>query len=189
MVSDMTDPAEPGTDPILSGEHPVRRILSLSRLLILLSVLGSFIASATLMVYGALRSVGIIVELLSHISDSLLTDEQYGKDLIAQTIALIDMFLLGTVLFIVAAGLYQLFVDSRTALPGWLRIRSLDDLKSLLTGVIIVALLVTFLGSAVSWKSGTDILYFGVAVAAVVVAANISMRSFGEHSSRPDQGH
>lgn len=188
-MSDVPDQTEPTTTEGPTSEHPVRRLLGLSRMLILLSVLGSFIASATLMVYGALRSVGIVVELLSHYSESLLTDEQYGKDLIAETIALIDMFLLGTVLFIVAAGLYQLFVDSRTALPDWLRIRSLDDLKSLLTGVIIVALLVTFLGSAVSWKDGTDILYFGVAVAAVVLAANISMRNFGGHSSKSDQSH
>jgi uncharacterized membrane protein YqhA len=187
MTPDMTDEPEPsGTrlDPML--DHPVRRLLGWSRLLILLAVVGSFIASATLMIYGALRSIGIIWELIGHYDDALLTTDEYGKNLIAETIALIDMFLLGTVLFIVAAGLYQLFVDERTALPGWLRIRSLDDLKSLLTGVIIVALLVTFLGSAVSWKAGTDILYFGLAVAAVVLAANISMRSFGQHHAASD---
>jgi uncharacterized membrane protein YqhA len=185
----MSEPRESNATPIEALiDNPVRRMLGWSRLLVLLAVLGSFIASATLMVYGVLRSVGIIAELLSHWNEAFLTTDAYGKTLIAETIALIDMFLLGTVLFIVAAGLYQLFIDARTALPGWLRIRTLDDLKSLLTGVIIVALLVTFLGSAVSWKVGTDILYFGLAVAAVVLAANISMRSFGQHSDRPD-GH
>jgi uncharacterized membrane protein YqhA len=95
------------------------------------------------------------------------------------------MFLLGTVLFIVAAGLYQLFVDVRVPLPSWLRITSLDDLKSLVTGVIIVALLVAFLGSAVSWVKGdgTEIIGLGLAVAAVVIAANISMRTFARHGS------
>lgn len=183
-MTDERERADP-FDPMV--DHPIRRLLGWSRLLVLLAVVGSFIASATLMIYGSLRSLGIIWELLGHAGDALLTKEEYGKTLIAETIALIDMFLLGTVLFIVAAGLYQLFVDSRTALPGWLRIRSLDDLKSLLTGVIIVALLVTFLGSAVSWKVGTDILYFGLAVAAVVLAANVSMRSFGQHTTPHDR--
>ena len=111
--------------------------------------------------------------------------EEYGKHLIAETIALIDMFLLGTVLFIVAAGLYQLFVDVRVPLPSWLRITSLDDLKSLVTGVIIVALLVAFLGSAVSWVQGDgwEIIGLGLSVAAVVIAANISMRTFARHGS------
>jgi uncharacterized membrane protein YqhA len=185
MTTEPQHPLHGGPD-----EHPVRRLLGLSRFLILLAVVGSFLASATLMVYGALRSVGIIFDLLGHVGDSLLTEDKYGKILIAEAIALIDMFLLGTVLFIVAAGLYQLFIDAQTPLPGWLRIKSLDDLKSLLTGVIIVALLVAFLGSAVSWTlvQSTDILWFGLAIAAVVFTANIAMQTFGRHRSAPDDG-
>src|SRR5262245_9855230 len=99
-----TDAPTPRPDAPDDDPNPVRRLLGMSRLLILLAVVGSFLASATLMVYGALRSVGIIVDLLSHVGDSLLTEESYGKHLIAEAIALIDMFLLGTVLFIVAAG-------------------------------------------------------------------------------------
>lgn len=167
-------------------DHPVRRLLGWSRLLVLLAVVGSFIASATLMVYGVLRSIGIIVDLLDHIGDDLVTSETHGKELIAHAISIVDMFLMGTVLFIVAAGLYQLFIDPRTALPAWLRIRSLNDLKTLLTGVIIVALLVTFLGAAVGWSAGSDIVFLGLAVAAVVVAANISLRIFGEHAQPHD---
>ena len=179
-----TDTVHPRSEP--ESDHPVRRLLGWSRLLVLLAVVGSFIASATLMVYGVMRSVGIIVDLLDHVGDDLVTSEQHGKELIAHAIAIVDMFLMGTVLFIVAAGLYQLFIDPRTALPEWLRIRSLNDLKTLLTGVIIVALLVTFLGSAVGWSAGSDIVYLGLAVAAVVVAANISLRIFGEHARPHD---
>ncbi len=170
------------------GEHPVRRLLGWSRLLVLLAVVGSFISSATLMVFGVLRALGVIINLISRAGDGLLTEEKYGKELMAQSIAIVDMFLMGTVMFIVAAGLYQLFIDSRTSLPGWLRIRSLDDLKSLLTGVIIVALLVTFLGSAVAWDTGVDILALGLAIGAVVLAANLSLRIFGGHASAHD-GH
>jgi uncharacterized membrane protein YqhA len=74
-------------------------------MLVLFAVVGSFISSATLMVYGrrAARS-GIIITLLQHTGDQLLTYDKYGKELIAQSIALVDMFLMGTVLFIVAAG-------------------------------------------------------------------------------------
>lgn len=182
--------SEPPAAPVPSEppiENPVRRLLGWSRLLVILAVIGSFIASATLMVYGVMRSVGIIVDLASHVGDDLATSERHGKELIAYAIAIVDMFLMGTVLFIVAAGLYQLFIDSRTALPAWLRIRSLDDLKSLLTGVIIVALLVSFLGSAVAWETGTDIIFLGLAIAAVVVAANISLRIFGEHAGSHDR--
>lgn len=180
-------PSAPGAAPDPEALHPVQRLLGWSRLLVLLAVVGSFIASATLMIYGVVRAIGIIINLTSHVGDDLATSEKYGKELIAQTIAIVDMFLMGTVLFIVAAGMYQLFIDPRTALPAWLRIRSLDDLKGLLTGVIVVALLVTFLGSAVSWTAGTDIIALGLAIAAVVVAANMSMRIFARHGSAHDR--
>ncbi|MFN8517793.1 MAG: YqhA family protein [Chloroflexota bacterium] len=180
--TDASPPDGVGTVAGAVDQHPVRRLLGWSRLLILLAVVGSFISSATLMVFGVLRSLGVIASLLDHTGDGLLTSEKYGKELMAQSIAIVDMFLMGTVMFIVAAGLYQLFVDPRTSLPGWLRIRSLDDLKSLLTGVIIVALLVTFLGSAVGWSSGADILALGIAIATVVAAANLSLRIFGGHA-------
>lgn len=183
-MSPIADPTDTGTDP--GADHPIRRLLGWSRLLVILAVVGSFIASATLMVYGVVRSLGIIIDLGGHLFEDLATSEKVGKELIASTISIVDMFLMGTVLFIVAAGLYQLFIDPRTSLPDWLRISSLDDLKSLLTGVIIVALLVTFLGSAVSWTSGTDIIALGLAVAAVVIAANMSMRIFGQHGTRHD---
>jgi uncharacterized membrane protein YqhA len=187
-MSDPDDSTRVLADPRVPDpeEHPVRRLLGWSRLLVLLAVVGSFIASATLMVYGVMRSVGIIVDLMGHVGDDLVTSERHGKELIAHAISIVDMFLMGTVLFIVAAGMYQLFIDPRTSLPGWLRISSLDDLKSLLTGVIIVALLVTFLGSAVEWtnESSPNIIALGLSVAAVVIAANMSMRIFGSHASR-----
>ncbi len=93
-----------------------------------------------------------------------------AKSLIADTVAIIDIFLIGTVLFVISAGLYQLFVHHDISLPGWLRIESLDDLKDNLTEVIVVAILVAFLGQAVEWTSDVNILAFGVAVAAVIVA-------------------
>jgi uncharacterized membrane protein YqhA len=188
MTDDMPDPTRPPTTA--TSQHPVQRLLGTSRYLILLAVVGSFVASATLMVYGVLRAVGIIVGMLEHVGQGLVIDDVYGKGLIADSIALIDMFLLGTVLFIVAAGLYQLFINVDVPLPGWLRIRSLDDLKLLLTGVIVVALLVAFLGSAVSWQTedGTAIIALGLSIAAVVIAANMSMRIFASHD-RSDGGH
>ena len=93
-----------------------------------------------------------------------------AKSLIADTVSIIDIFLIGTVLFVISAGLYQLFVHQGISLPGWLKIESLDDLKDNLTEVIIVAILVAFLGQAVEWTGDISILAFGLAVGAVIIA-------------------
>ena len=82
---------------------------------------------------------------------------------------MIDIFLLGVVLYITAAGLYKLFIGSIT-LPEWLEVDSLDALKQQLIRVVIVLLAVTFLGHLVRLHSGLDVLYSGVAVALVIAA-------------------
>jgi uncharacterized membrane protein YqhA len=147
----------------------IRDILGTSRFLIILAVLGTFAASATLQVFGLLRVIAVILDL---IRAGVVTSEA-AKSLIADTVAIIDIFLIGTVLFVISAGLYQLFVQRGISLPDWLRIESLDDLKDNLTEVIIVAILVAFLGQAVEWTGDIAILAFGLAVGAVIIAVAV----------------
>ena len=151
----------------------IREILGTSRFLIILAVLGTFVASATLQVFGLLRVGAVIVDLVrvGDVSGAAI------KGLIADTVAIIDVFLIGTVLFVISAGLYQLFVSADLPLPGWLKIELLDDLKNNLTEVIIVALLVAFLGQAVEWTGDFAILALGLAVAAVIVAVALLTRA------------
>ena len=144
----------------------IRDILGTSRFLIILAVLGTFASSATLQVFGLLRVIAVVLDLIRARDLSSAA----AKSLIADTVSIIDIFLIGTVLFVISAGLYQLFVHKEIALPGWLRIESLDDLKDNLTEVIIVAILVAFLGQAVEWTGDISILAFGLAVGAVIVA-------------------
>lgn len=147
----------------------VRDILGTSRFLIILAVLGTFLASATMQVFGLIRVIAVIAELI-RVGD---VSSAASKSLIADTVAIIDIFLIGTVLFVISAGLYQLFVQHDVPLPGWLKIDTLDDLKNNLTEVIIVALLVAFLGQAVEWTGGFEILGLGLAVAAVVLGVGV----------------
>ncbi len=48
------------------------------------------------------------------------------------------------------------------------KIETLDDLKSKLVGATIIVLAVYFLGRAVVWETGSDILYLGGAVGVVI---------------------
>jgi uncharacterized membrane protein YqhA len=148
------------------------RILGTSRFLITLAVLGSFITAAALMVVGLDQSLALV----RHAWDSRPIDHEIAKELIVEAISVIDIFLLGTVLYIISAGLYQLFVDHELRLPRWLTIHSLDDLKARLTGVIVVGLLVAFLGYVIEWKGGLDLLAPGIAISAIVIAAGVYFR-------------
>jgi len=66
-------------------------------------------------------------------------------------------------------GLYELFIG-KLRLPAWLIVTSLDDLKAKLISVVVVVLGVTFLGQVADWDGKTNLLPFGVAIGAVILA-------------------
>lgn len=144
----------------------LRRLLNASRYLVLIAVLGSLAAAAALFVYGIAETIAVIVETAAKAEVS----SKGAKALALTFIEIVDLFLLGTVLLMIALGLYELFIDDQLKLPEWLHIRTFDDLKNKLVGVVLVVLAVIFLGHVVAWDGSKDLLGFGVAVAAVIAA-------------------
>src|SRR5689334_15708447 len=138
----------------------VRRLLASSRFFIIVAVIGSFVASATALVYGGVTTALIVLRTARERDFS----DDGAKLLSVELVTMIDLFLLGTVLYIFSVGLYELFIDQGLPMPAWLRITTLDDLKERLLGVVAVLLAVTFLGSAVTWKGGMDILWLGLSI-------------------------
>ena len=144
----------------------VRRAFASSRFFIAIAVLGTLFAAVALLVYGALAVVEIVWDTIA----AGAVSASGAKELAVDFIELIDVFLLGTVLYIVALGLYELFVDPALPVPPWLRVDSLDDLKAKLIQVVVVLLGVSFLGSVVKWNGDEAILELGAAVALVIAA-------------------
>jgi uncharacterized membrane protein YqhA len=53
------------------------------------------------------------------------------------------------------------------ALPEWLTLRSLHDLRGQLNSVIVLVMTVAFLEHLVGWQDPQGTLFFGIAVAVV----------------------
>jgi len=150
----------------------LHRILARSRYLMLIAVFGSFAASVTLLIYGALETVITI----DHTATVPVSSEN-SKQLILSCIEVVDLFLLATVFYITALGLYELFIDDRIKVPIWLKIHTIDDLKTKLTSVIVVVLSVLFLSEVVRWNGGTNILPLGAGIASVIAAQTYFLSS------------
>lgn len=144
----------------------MQRVLTASRYLILIAVVGSFAAATTILLYGGLEVIELIVETLQTADVS----SKGAKTLALAFIEMVDLFLLGTVFYIIALGLYELFIDDLPTLPKWLVIRNLDDLKDKLIAVIIVMMGVLFLGQVITWDGERNLLNLGGAIALVIVA-------------------
>ncbi len=80
-------------------------------------------------------------------------------------------------------GLYELFIDSHLPLPEWLIVRSLEDLKEKLLGVVVVVLAIFFLGRVIEAENAIDLLYLGVGIAAVIASLAYFAKSVLLHRS------
>jgi uncharacterized membrane protein YqhA len=147
----------------------VRNIFAASRFIIGLAVLGSFVGSAILLVVATASLFSIAWNEIVNFEPDNLGGRHIDR-LAVELIEIIDIILLGTVLSIVALGLYQLFIDHNLALPRWLKVNDLTDLKRDLIGVVVVLLGVSFLGEIVNWDGESDMLPFGAAIALVIAA-------------------
>lgn len=134
------------------------------RIVMLVPVIALMIAAVALIVYGALETRHFLLALFD-------PAHAVGRDqAILLAIEIVDLFLLATVVQVVSLGLYQLYFRQDLDLPKWLKIDDLEDLKSKLVSVTITVLAVYFLGNAVVWEGGADVLYLGGGVAVVIVA-------------------
>ena len=149
----------------------ISKLLSKSRYLVGLAVLGSFAGMVTLLFQGIGEVYHLVLLVLG-----VPGTEAIGEKLTFSFIEILDTFLLATVCYIMALGLYELFVDDRLELPSWLSIRNLDDLKNKLTSVIIVLMSVIFLGHVVSWDGERDLLRIGAPIALVIAALTWFLR-------------
>jgi len=102
---------------------------------------------------------------------------------IVYLISSIDEFLLGIILIIIALGVYELFIskidfidEGRSLYPKWLTFHSLEELKAVLTKVIIIILMVYFFKSVVMMEFNTPlgILYLAIGIILIAFANYIS---------------
>jgi uncharacterized membrane protein YqhA len=180
----VVDTAAPISPP--AGEtSAILRVLAWTRYILLVPVLGSFLASVTLLLYGGAAAIGIIYELVMSLRHGGLD----SKALSVEFVQVIDEFLLGTVFYIIAVGFYQLFISRDLRLPSWLETRSLDDLKDKMVRIVIVLLGIIFLQQVVRWDGQRELLGFGLSIALVILALSLILWLHQREAPTPANRH
>lgn len=162
--------------------------LELTRYLALIGVLASALLAGLLFCVSLIRAVILI----GSVPSAILSDKG-AKALAVTSVELADMTLLAAALFLVAVGLFEIFIAD-IPLPAQLTITSLDDLKSKLINVVAVILGVTFLGQVVTWDGIRNLLSYGLSIALVIVALGVfsalrfsaSGHNAAEHAPTPE---
>lgn len=143
-----------------------KKVLESSRFLLLIAVAGSFLAATLLSFLAGGKVVVLIWDFLSDPDFS----RHETKSLALAFIETVDLFLVGTVFYLISLGLFELFIDDSLKLPSWLVIHDLDELKEMLVRIVILVLGVLFLGHVITWDGETDLMGLGVSISLVIAA-------------------
>jgi uncharacterized membrane protein YqhA len=152
-----------------SRSHSFMNMLALSSTwMFTLAVIGTGIIAVVLFIYGFLLSIAGVI----HLVQIFTLNMEVVKEFLVISIEIIDIFLVATVFYLISLGLYELFI-AKAPLPGWVEIRNLDDLKTKLLGLAVIALVVIFLGAALTMSLSTvNVLEFGFAIALMIAAVS-----------------
>ncbi len=164
----------------------VLKFISATRFLVIIPIIGLALTASVLFVLAGFGLIAFIIEsaieLFSGHAEELIP--------IIQLVEFVHQFLVGTVLYITAIGLYQLFVNP-VPMPGWLHIDSPDELEGSLISVTVVVLAVNFLGVVVTRNQQIDTLQYGVGIALPIAALSlfVGLRAFAKWMSHKTAEH
>jgi uncharacterized membrane protein YqhA len=153
------------------------KFIGATRYLAIIPIIGLAIAAAVMFFFGGFGLVAFVIRSITHMSEGHPTEILP----IFELLEFVHQFLIGTVLYITAMGLYQLFIQD-VPLPMWMKTESSEDLETNLVGVTVVVLAIEFLGAVFS-GSQPNILEYGAGIALPIAALGVFMGL--KHRGRP----
>lgn len=162
------------------------RLLAGTRYLVIVPIIGLALAASVLFVIGGFRLIALIVEGVLRLL-GVIAVEAHGAEQIPVEVEIVEYvhtFLIGTVLYITAVGLYQLFIKE-IKFPEWLRIDSTEELETNLIGVTVVVLAVNFMGFVFTRDAAVLLQYgAGIALPIAALALFVGLRTWSTSVSK-----
>lgn len=150
----------------------INEIVAATRYVMIFAVLTIFLGSTILLILGVFEMIQGILEVFGHHIE--------GEDFKIILVKSVDTILVATVLYVIAIGLYQLFINSSVSLPEWLHTSSVGDLERRLAGLVITILSVFFLTAVYEGMGGIELLSVGLAIAAIIFSISFFLRKHKE---------
>lgn len=148
----------------------MKQLLEKCKLLSYVGIGSLLLASALSFLLGAIKTVQVGIGMVT----------SAGKDPLALVtlIQIMDVFLIGTALFVFAVSLYELFIG-KLDLPEGLVAHNLYELKAKLGSVMILFMAGNFAERLVQGKNAMDLMFLAIGVA-VVSATLIALGNTGK---------
>ena len=148
----------------------MKKLLESTKYLMLVLVLASFVATVAAVVWSIYETVYVVY--------SLFSQYKGASSAITSLAQLMDIFLLVAVLYIFTVSIYELFIGELD-MPEWLKIHSFDELKTLLSNLVVLIGGISFLKYFLERNDPVSTFLYGAAIA-IVSYVLILYRSHGE---------
>ena len=162
-----------------------------SRFIILVAVIALLCASLVAFYLGAMSTAEAFGEIIHAHAQGVPVE---NNNVIVYLISSIDEFLLGIIMIIISFGIYELFIskidviegEEDSIYPRWLTFHSLEELKAVLTKVIVIIIMVYFFKSVVVLKFDTplSILYLAIGIILIALANYLSHKPHFERKNK-----
>ena len=140
----------------------MKTLIARSRHLSLVAVLTLLATYALALFWGVMKAVAVGTEIVSSAGKS--------PGITLGLIQLVDAFLIATVLFVLATSIYKLFIGD-PEMPSKLVARNLPELKSKLSGIIVLVIAVRFAEALFEGSlPALDLLWLALGTASVAGA-------------------
>ncbi|MFW6080748.1 MAG: YqhA family protein [Desulfosalsimonas sp.] len=149
----------------------IEKVFQNSRFLVLIAITAASV-SAILLYLG---SLSVLIHTIMDLSHNIPKTTSSGKMLAVKLLKILDLLLIAITLQMISVSLYRLFITpfrmEKSTFLNVLNIKSFHDLKITIIQVSVVIMVILFLEQAVELGAVVEILYFGSAVALVILAS------------------
>src|SRR5215204_1431299 len=121
------------------------------------------------MLAGAIAALFVGVVKTAYVFKTAVTEFTETEPTLYVLFEALDCFLVATALIVVAVSLYELFIGG-LAVPDWMLVKDLTELKAKFTFVIIPVMAVKFVQKILNYENAVDTLYYGAAIAVISFA-------------------
>lgn len=149
-----------------SALDTIGALIGRSRYVVIIAVIAVLALSISLFLLGTVSAVQSIITAWTGL---LTRGDTGGTALVVETLAIIGVMLRAVIFYIIGVGLYSLFIKPLN-LTTALGMESLADLEGKVISVVVVMLAVRFLQQFMLWEQPVETAYFGLTMAAVIIA-------------------
>ena len=145
------------------------QIFRISRWVVILGVISLLLSALAAFGWSVAKTIDAIALIVA----------SYGHDngIAIALVSVVDTVLIGSVLFVSAASIYEIFID-KLDLPSGMLAHNLSELKSKLGAILVLIMALKFVEHLVEWKDAMNTLLYAIGIG-IVSAALIALSYFG----------